>query len=100
MRRRLLILRIPRPDPDRLQLQSPQALIALVSSTRRLLTAPAGPQRGLAATETAGPSCFVCGSQVPSVKLELRLDMYVHDDESLDPEGARRILAALVAIQD
>jgi len=24
--------------------------------------------------------------------------MYVHDDQSLDPEGARRILAALVAI--
>ena len=41
-------------------------------------------------------SCFVCGSRVPSVKSEL----YVHDDESLDPEGARRILAALVAIQE
>jgi len=26
--------------------------------------------------------------------------MYLHDDESLDPEGARRILAALVAIQE
>jgi len=26
--------------------------------------------------------------------------MYVHDEESLDPEGARRILAALVAIQE
>ena len=43
-------------------------------------------------------SCFVCGSRVPSVKLELRLDVYVHDDASLDPEGARRIVAALVAI--
>ena len=28
------------------------------------------------------------------------MDMYVHDDESLDPEGIRRILAALVAIQE
>jgi len=30
--------------------------------------------------------------------LELRLDMYLHDDESLDPEGGRRIVAALVAV--
>ena len=42
-------------------------------------------------------SCFVCGSRVPSVKLELRLDMYLHD-ESLDPEGSRCIVAALVAV--
>lgn len=36
--------------------------------------------------------------RVTSVMVDLRRDMYLRDDGSLDPEGARRISAALVAI--
>ena len=95
-RRRLIILRIPRPDPDRLQLQSPNA-----HRPGELLVGycpPAGPQGGLAAHGNGRNVLFRLGSRVPSVKLELRQDMYLHHDESLDSQGARRFLAALVAI--
>jgi len=36
--------------------------------------------------------------KVTSVMVELRRDMYLHDDGSLDPRGARRVTQALVAI--
>lgn len=37
-------------------------------------------------------------NRVASVMVDLRRDMYLRDDGSLDPEGARRVSAALVAI--
>jgi N-formylglutamate amidohydrolase len=37
-------------------------------------------------------------NRVTSVMVELRRDTYMRDDGSLDPEGARRIIAALVEI--
>lgn len=37
-------------------------------------------------------------SRVTSVMVELRRDMYLRDDGSLDPDGARRVSAALVTI--
>ena len=41
---------------------------------------------------------FVRHSRVTSVMVELRRDMYLRDDGSLDPAGARRVSAALAAI--
>jgi len=37
-------------------------------------------------------------NRVTSVMVELRRDKYLRDDGSLEPEGARRITDALVAI--
>jgi len=37
-------------------------------------------------------------SRVSSVMVELRRDTYLRDDGSMDPEGARRVGDALVAI--